>query len=499
MPGTDRQPSSPLTRTSLAQVISGLISTSGWTRSSDTSITIRRSCTSTCVAARPMPLASYMVSNMSSMVCCRRASKACTGWATLCRRGSGYRRMGSKAMGCIFAGLRSPCRHLRFRPEWTAESDHKKDQREETMLMEREELGAWLRLLQTPGVGPETARKLLAAFGPPQAIHRQPPSAWAAVVGQRVAQAMATEPEDLATLVQATWAWLQNDPAHRAIVTLGDEDYPAPLLQTEDPPCLLYAMGCTAQLRHLRSSQALAIVGSRNPTPQGRLNARAFAQHLTQSGLTIVSGLALGVDGAAHEGALAGAAPGQLATIAVVGTGLDRCYPRQHLPLAHQIAERGLILSEYPLGTPPLNAHFPRRNRIISGLAQGTLVVEAALESGSLITARQALEQGREVVAIPGSIHSPQSKGCHALIRQGAKLVESAQDVLEELRVPDPFAQVPLALESASAEDGALLALFGHDPVGLDALQARSGLDTAQLQAELLDLELSGHIDRLPG
>lgn len=369
--------------------------------------------------------------------------------------------------------------------------------------MEREELGAWLRLLQTPGVGPETARKLLAAFGPPQAIHRQPPSAWAAVVGQRVAQAMATEPEDLATLVQATWAWLQNDPAHRAIVTLGDEDYPAPLLQTEDPPCLLYAMGCTAQLRHLRSSQALAIVGSRNPTPQGRLNARAFAQHLTQTGLTIVSGLALGVDGAAHEGALDGAAAGQCATIAVVGTGLDRVYPRQHLPLAHRIAQHGLILSEYPLGTPPRPENFPRRNRIISGLSQGTLVVEAALESGSLITARQALEQGREVFAIPGSIHSPQSRGCHALIRQGAKLVESVQDVLEELRVPDPFAQVPLALDTPPHDtptpEHGLLTLLGHDPVGLDALQARSGLDTAHLQAELLDLELQGEVQRLPG
>lgn len=367
------------------------------------------------------------------------------------------------------------------------------------MLSEREELGAWLRLLQTPGIGSETARKLLAAFGPPPAIWAQTHAAWKSVVGTRVAQAMATPPEDGHALLETTWAWLQGGEGHRAIVTLGDADYPAPLLQTEDPPCLLYTMGCTAQLRQLHSQQALAIVGSRNPTPQGRLNAQAFAQHLAQSGLTIVSGLALGVDGAAHEGALAGAAPGQLATIAVVGTGLDRVYPRQHLPLAHQIAERGLILSEYPLGTPPLNAHFPRRNRIISGLAQGTLVVEAALESGSLITARQALEQGREVFAIPGSIHSPQSKGCHALIRQGAKLVESAQDVLEELRVPDPFAQVPLALDTASPADGGLLALFGHDPVGLDALQARSGLDTAHLQAELLDLELSGHIDRLPG
>ena len=366
------------------------------------------------------------------------------------------------------------------------------------MLNEREELGAWLRLLETPGIGAETARKLLAAFGPPPAVWAQTSSAWASVVGRRVAEAMAAEPEHLAALVEATWAWLHNDPDRRAIVTLGDEDYPAPLLQTEDPPCLLYAMGWIPQLRHLQGTQALAIVGSRNPTPQGRLNAQAFGRSLAQAGLTVVSGLALGVDGAAHEGALDGAAPGQLATIAVVGTGLDRVYPKQHLPLAHRIAQHGLILSEYPLGTPPRPENFPRRNRIISGLSQGTLVVEAALESGSLITARQALEQGREVFAIPGSIHSPQSKGCHALIRQGAKLVESAQDVLEELRVPDPFTQVPLALNNPAPATG-LLALLGHEPVGLDALQARSGLDTASLQAELLDLELAGQVERLPG
>ena len=367
------------------------------------------------------------------------------------------------------------------------------------MLTDHDELGAWLRLLATPGIGSESARKLLAAFGPPPAIWAQSPSAWQAVVGARTAQAMRLEPEGWRVLHQATWDWLQNDPAHRAIVTLGDADYPAPLLQTADPPCLLYAMGRTDQLPQLQATRALAVVGSRNPTPQGRLNAQAFAKSLVQSGLTVVSGLALGVDGAAHEGALEGAAPGQLGTIAVVGTGLDRVYPRQHLALAHQITQQGLILSEYPLGTPPLNANFPRRNRIISGLAQGTLVVEAALESGSLITARQALEQGREVFAIPGSIHSPQSKGCHSLIRQGAKLVESAQDVLEELRLPDPFAQVPLALNTPAPAETGLLALLGHDPTSLDALQARSGLPTADLQAELLDLELAGQVERLPG
>ena len=366
------------------------------------------------------------------------------------------------------------------------------------MLTDRDELGAWLRLLATPGIGNETARKLLAAFGPPLAIWAQSPLAWKNTVGSRTAQAMSAEPEGWRAWCQTTWDWLQNDPEHRAIVTLGDADYPAPMLQTADPPCLLYAMGRIDQLQHLQPTRCLAIVGSRNPTPQGRLNAQAFASNLAQAGLTIVSGLALGVDGAAHEGALEGSPAGQLATIAVVGTGLDRVYPRQHLSLARQIAQQGLMLSEYPLGSSPRAEHFPRRNRIISGLAQGTLVVEAALESGSLITAKQALEQGREVFAIPGSIHSPQSKGCHSLIRQGAKLVESAQDVLEELRLPDPFGQVPLALDTPPTETG-LLALLGHDPTSLDALQARSGLATADLQAELLDLELVGQVQRLPG
>ena len=237
-----------------------------------------------------------------------------------------------------------------------------------------------------------------------------------------------------------------------------------------------------------------------------------FARSLAANGLTVISGLALGVDGAAHEGALQGARCGQLATIAVVGTGLDRVYPRQHRDLAHRITQHGLILSEYPLGTPPLAPNFPRRNRLISGLSQATLVVEAALQSGSLITAKQALEQGRDVMALPGSIHSAQSKGCHALIKQGAKLVESAQDILEELQLP--AAQMPQALSLDAEEDQmnrasslpsgddaerALLRLLGHDPVGLDALQARCGWPTAQLQAQLLELELMGQVGRLPG
>jgi DNA processing protein len=356
--------------------------------------------------------------------------------------------------------------------------------------MTRDELCAWLRLLLTDGIGNQTARRLLAAFGTPEAIWQQPHSALKAVTHERAADALAEPPEGFDAALERLLAWLA-DGTDRHVLTLGDPQYPDELLQTQDPPLLLYVLG---QLQALRHPTRLAMVGSRNPTPQGALNARQFAQALGQAGVCVVSGLALGVDGAAHVGALQG---GGL-TIAVVGTGLDRVYPSRHRDLAHRIAERGALVSEYPLGTPPLSPNFPRRNRIIAGLSQGTLVVEATLQSGSLITARQAAEQGREVFAIPGSIHAPQARGCHALIRQGAKLVESAQDILEELRVPDPFRQAqPSAPAAEEADD--LLAMMGYDPVSLDALQARCGLDTASLQARLLELELDGHIVRLPG
>lgn len=361
--------------------------------------------------------------------------------------------------------------------------------------MTGDELSAWLRLLLTDGVGSDTGRKLLAAFGSPQAIWQQPHSTLKSVTSPRVADALAQPPAGFDAALATLQGWLAES-AHHHVITLGDPRYPDELLQTQDPPLLLYVLG---QIEALRHPLRLAIVGSRNPTPQGALNARQFAHALGQANVCVVSGLALGVDGAAHEGALEAGAP----TLAVVGTGLDRVYPSRHRDLAHRIAAQGALISEYPLGTPPLSHNFPKRNRIIAGLAQGTLVVEAALQSGSLITARLAAEQGREVFAIPGSIHAPQSRGCHALIRQGAKLVESAQDILEELRVPDPFAQ-PLREAAVSPEEGDpieddLLALMGFDPVGLDALQARCGLDTATLQARLLELELDGHIARLPG
>ena len=368
------------------------------------------------------------------------------------------------------------------------------------MLTTQQELAHWLRLTLTPGIGNDTARRLLATFGPPENLWHQPLSELGQVVSPKQSQALQREPEGWTALLEVTWGWLQELPTQRAIVTLGDNDYPAALLDTADPPLLLYAIGQIGHLRQLQAQHAIALVGSRNPTPQGSLNAREFARSMASCGLTVVSGLALGIDGAAHEGALQGAAPGQLATIAVVGTGLDRVYPKQHLALAHRIAAQGLILSEYPLGTPPLNANFPKRNRLIAGLSQATLVVEAALQSGSLITAKQALEQGRDVFAIPGSIHSPQSKGCHALIKQGAKLVESAQDVLEELRWPEvPIPSSDTANPKAEAVEKGLLAQIGHDPIGLDALQARCGLETADLQAQLLELELAGQIARLPG
>ena len=400
--------------------------------------------------------------------------------------------------------------------------------------MERDELSAWLRLSLTRGIGNATARKLLSAFGLPEAIFRQPATALLQVVSTSQATSLRDEPTELQTLVETTWAWLNDDSpgsARRQIVVLGDSDYPPSLLTMEDPPLILYLLGTgtltsnsppaqdssagvtiksIAQLLSDCAPHSLAMVGSRNPTPQGSINARQFAKAFAQSGLTVVSGLALGIDGAAHEGALEGAAPNRasLVTVAVVGTGLDRVYPRTHRDLAHRITQHGLLVSEYPLGTPPLTANFPKRNRLIAGLTQGTLVVEAALKSGSLITARLTVEQGKEVFAIPGSIHSTQSRGCHSLIKQGAKLVESAMDVLEELKwdvgtVDNPEQQ---ETEGDSADTGApssadplLWECLGFDPVGLDALQARSGLDTATLQAQLMTLELEGQVARLPG
>ncbi len=360
--------------------------------------------------------------------------------------------------------------------------------------MNRDELAAWLRLIETPQVGRESARKLLAAFGSPQAVLDAPTAARKAVVPAAAATALAQVPDTVLALVDATVHWLANatDNAPRQVLTLGDPGYPPQLLETSDPPLLLYLHG-DARLLHTPS---VAVVGSRNPTPQGSENARSFSAHLSQAGFTIVSGLALGIDGAAHEGGLSG--PGR--TVAVIGTGLDRVYPRRHLELARRISTQGLMVSEYSLGTPPLPPNFPMRNRIIAGLTRGTLVVEAALQSGSLITARLASEAGRDVFAIPGSIHSPQSRGCHALIKQGAKLVDGAQDVLEELPLQGGL-QVPSVVEPVPAQesDDPLLQALGFDPVNLDSLVARTGWSAALLNTRLLELEMAGQVARLPG
>lgn len=357
-------------------------------------------------------------------------------------------------------------------------------------MIERDELAAWLRLTETPQVGPTASRRLLAALGSPQAIFEADVPSLREVVSATEAGALQHLPESFAAQLDLTWNWL-HEGTNRSVLTLGDSAYPPALLETADPPLLLYVMGDAGFLRR----PCIAIVGSRNPTPQGASNAQAFATTFSQAGLTVVSGLALGIDGAAHEGGVSG--PG--GTVAVVGTGLDRVYPKRHHDLAHRIARNGALVSEYPLGMPPLPPNFPKRNRIIAGLASGTLVVEAALQSGSLITARQAVEMGREVFAIPGSIHSPQSRGCHALIKQGAKLVDSAQDVLEELRWPVQAPASSSTSASGEASTDPVLAALGYDPVNLDALCARTGYAPAELSARLLELELEGQVARLPG
>jgi len=353
--------------------------------------------------------------------------------------------------------------------------------------MDDSERRAWLRLSLAEGVGARTARELLSAFGLPATIFEAGHAALARVIGAPLASALrAAEPTDA---IDRTLAWLRAA-AGRSLITLADPDYPPLLLQLADPPPLLYLQG----RRGLLQRPALAIVGSRSATRQGEANAEAFAAYLGRFGLTIVSGLARGIDAAAHRGAL----EHEAGTIAVLGSGADVIYPATNRALADRIAQQGLLLSEYPLGTAALPPNFPRRNRLIAALSRGVLVVEAALHSGSLITARLAAELGREVMAIPGSIHSPVTRGCHRLIRDGARLVESAQDVLEELRMDQAHA-VDGAPERASAGEDPLLQAIGHDPVDLDTLAQRTGLAPGLLSGRLLELELTQDIERLPG
>lgn len=357
----------------------------------------------------------------------------------------------------------------------------------------------WLAFGRVPALGTHGRIRLLRHFGDVAAIFAAARAEIIGVLdtdpvaarGDRAAMLAALDTGPDPASLASDLAWFDHEQRH--LVTWSDADYPPLLREIADPPTALYVQGDRALL----ARPQLAIVGSRNPTPAGRENASAFARALAGAGLTITSGMALGIDGAAHRGALVGAGT----TIAVAGTGLDRVYPPRHRELAHAIARQGALVSEFPLGTSPHPGNFPVRNRLISGLSLGVLVVEAAVQSGSLITARLANEQGREVFAVPGSIHSPLARGCHALIRQGAKLVETASDVLEEL---GSLLQVAAPSEKSkrpaiSSDDDILLAHLGYDSVNIDRLVERSGLTPDKVSSMLLRLELRGLVMAGPG
>ncbi|MGZ8208866.1 MAG: DNA-processing protein DprA [Burkholderiales bacterium] len=346
------------------------------------------------------------------------------------------------------------------------------------------DLETWLALSLSRGLTPESFRRLLLAFRSPQAILSASRSELSRVVAEKaVAAILERAPRaDLETVA----GWLE-EPANR-VLTLAESDYPQSLLQMPDPPPVLYAKGRV----ELLNRPCFAIVGSRNATHAGIRQAEAFGRTLSDAGFVVVSGLALGIDAAAHRGALAGGA----STIAVVGTGLDIVYPARNRELAHEIAGSGCLISEFPLGTPPASENFPRRNRLISGLSRGCLVVEAALSSGSLITARLANEQGKEVFAMPGSVHSPLAKGCHRLIKQGAKLAESAEDILEELQMKIPARHQS---EAAGGDPHPVLEHLGFDPCDFDTLVMRSGLSADALGALLTQWEIEGLVEALPG
>ncbi|SIT70659.1 MULTISPECIES: DNA-processing protein DprA [Burkholderiaceae] len=327
-------------------------------------------------------------------------------------------------------------------------------------MLAADELAAWLTLAHTPRVPASAALALLAAFGSPRPIMTETAAGLERVVGAVAAQALLQSRDAVAPRVEAALAWTAGDA--RLIVPFGHPAYPPALLTLYDPPPLLYVHGTIGALHR----PALAIVGSRNPTPQGNDNARLFAQALAAQGVCIVSGLALGIDGAAHRGALDSGG----VTVAITGSGADVIYPQRHVSLAAEIVERGgAILSEWPLGAAPLRQHFPQRNRLIAAMVRGVLVVEAAPYSGSLITARLANDIGRDIFAIPGSIHSPMSRGCHRLIKDGAKLVETPHDVLTELRLPEPGVEAapgtaPASVQAAPPTVYATHALAAHTP-----------------------------------
>lgn len=362
-----------------------------------------------------------------------------------------------------------------------------------------DELTAWLTLARAPGLHAGTLRPLLRKFASVEALVTAPPEILRAAGAEANLTAwLRAPPRDAITRDRR---WLDGDGRH--FIAWGAENYPQQLAQIDDAPVGLFVRGNPALL----SLPQLAIVGSRNPTPPGRETAQHFAIQLSHCGLTITSGLAVGIDAAGHQGALAAAGT----TIAVCGTGLDVGYPAANRSLADMIATEGALLSEFPPGTPALKENFPRRNRIISGLALGTLVVEAALRSGSLITARLAAEQGREVFAVPGSIRNPLAHGCHQLIRQGARLVETVQDIIEELCPPPgrPWPTTAIIEETPEISDTSsgrldkeyeiLLDALGFEPAGVDLLVVRTGLRADEVASMLLILELAGHVDSYPG
>jgi DNA processing protein len=374
---------------------------------------------------------------------------------------------------------------------------------------QHDSLQAWLQLDYTPGLPLEAIKAWLGVLGSAHAVVLAPQHQLALIASDAAAGALKSPPAAESIKRQAyvdsalTWLAASEFEGTRHILTWDHPHYPAHLLTIADPPLVLFVQGHPAAL----NQPCVGIVGARNATAQGIANARIFAQALAEKNVTVISGMALGIDAAAHEGAL-NAVGNALATVAIVGTGIDRVYPAAHRALAHRIAAQGAVVSEFPIGAPPLPHHFPRRNRLISGLSRGVLVVEAALRSGSLITARVAGEQGREVLAIPGSIHAPLSKGCHQLIKQGAKLVESAQDVLEELRLEqvDSGATMPKKAKKSVAthttdtgNDDAVLQAMGFEPMDVDQLSYATGLSSSELMARLTGLELLGTIEAIAG
>ncbi len=364
------------------------------------------------------------------------------------------------------------------------------------------ELKAWVRLLKVSGVGAKTFLRLLETFETPDNVFKANTKQ---LINSGIKENLALAiQENTENCVDEDIAWLEQSEKHH-IITIQDDEYPSLLKQIDNPPPLLYLHG----QYQLLNDPCIAIIGSRNPTQSGIDNAYEFAKYLAQTGFCINSGLALGIDGQSHKGALDVDAP----TIAVIATGIDRVYPAKHRDLAHRIVKNGAIVSEFPIGTPPDSRNFPRRNRIISGLSLGTLVVEAAHKSGSLITARLAMEQNREVFAIPGSIHNPLARGCHQLIRQGAKLVETADDILEEMSsiitISDITSNQQRALQTEinsqdseikqnssnlDEEHQHLLDEMGFDPIAIDQLVVRTGYNAENIAAMLLMLELQNQV-----